>query len=108
MHQFSCGDWDNMDDLVQIGGGRPMANVGGPPTDNKPAVTLVPPLQVELASYALNVRVADVQTVYELWRSRGAHFLTPPIARDGEIRCYLRDPDGHHIELGQSVPDARS
>ena len=47
-----------------------MANVGGPPTDDKPAVTLVPPLQVELASYALNVRVADVQTVYELWRSR--------------------------------------
>jgi catechol 2,3-dioxygenase-like lactoylglutathione lyase family enzyme len=82
-----------------------VANVGGPPTDDKPAVTLVPPLQVELASYALNVRVADVQSVYELWRSRGAHFLTPPIARDGEIRCYLRDPDGHLIELGQSVPD---
>lgn len=85
-----------------------MANVGGPPTDDKPAVTLVPPLQVELASYALNVRVADVQTLYELWRSRGAHFLTPPIARAGESRCYLRDPDAHLIELGQSVPDTRS
>jgi catechol 2,3-dioxygenase-like lactoylglutathione lyase family enzyme len=99
-----------MDYLVQLAadGQWPMANVGGPPTDDKPAVTLVPPLQVELASYALNVRVADVQTVYELWRSRGAHFLTPPIARDGEIRCYLRDPDGHLIELGQSVPDTRS
>jgi catechol 2,3-dioxygenase-like lactoylglutathione lyase family enzyme len=84
-----------------------VANVGGPPTDDKPAVTLVPPLQVELASYALNVRVTDIQTIYELWRSRGAHFLTPPIARDGEIRCYLRDPDGHLIELGQSVPDRR-
>jgi catechol 2,3-dioxygenase-like lactoylglutathione lyase family enzyme len=80
-----------------------VANVGGPPTDDKPAVTLVPPLQVELASYALNVRVTDIQSVYELWRSRGAHFLTPPIARDGEIRCYLRDPDGHLIELGQSL-----
>jgi catechol 2,3-dioxygenase-like lactoylglutathione lyase family enzyme len=84
-----------------------VANVGGPPTDDKPAVTLVPPLQVDLASYALNVRVADVQAVYELWRSRGAHFLTPPIAHDGEIRCYLRDPDGHLIEVGQSVPDRR-
>src|SRR5262249_3382185 len=38
-----------------------VANVGGPPTDDKPAVTLVPPLQLEVASYALNVRVADVQ-----------------------------------------------
>jgi lactoylglutathione lyase len=81
-----------------------VANLGGPPTDDKPTVTLVPPLQVELASYALNVRVTDIQSVYELWRSRGAHFLTPPIARNGEIRCYLRDPDGHLIELGQSVP----
>jgi catechol 2,3-dioxygenase-like lactoylglutathione lyase family enzyme len=84
-----------------------VANVGGPPTDDKPAVTLVPPLQVELASYALNVRVTDIQSVYELWRSRGAHFLTPPIARNGEIRCYLRDPDGHLIELGQSAPETR-
>ena len=84
-----------------------VANIGGPPTDDKPDVALVPPLQVELASYALNVRVTNIQTTYELWRSRGAHFLTPPIARDGEIRCYLRDPDGHLIELGQSVPHAR-
>jgi catechol 2,3-dioxygenase-like lactoylglutathione lyase family enzyme len=84
-----------------------VANVGGPPTDDKPAVTLVPPLQMDLASYALNVRVADAQRIYELWRSRGAHFLTPPIARDGEIRCYLRDPDGHLIELGQSLPGTR-
>jgi catechol 2,3-dioxygenase-like lactoylglutathione lyase family enzyme len=84
-----------------------VANVGGPPTDDKPTVTLVPPLQVDLASYALNVRVTDIQTVYELWSSRGAHFLTPPIAREGEIRCYLRDPDGHLIEVGQSVPETR-
>jgi len=84
-----------------------VANVGGPPTDDKPAVTLVPPLQVELASSALNVRVGDARAVYDLWSSRGAHFLTPPIARDGEIRCYLRDPDGHLIELGQSVSDTR-
>jgi lactoylglutathione lyase len=84
-----------------------VANVGGGPTEDKPEVTLVPPLQVELASYALNVRVGDIQTIYELWRSRGAHFVTPPIARDGEIRCYLRDPDGHLIELGQSVPRTR-
>jgi len=84
-----------------------VANVGGPPTDDKPTVTLVPPLQVDLASYALNVRVTDIQTVYELWSSLGAHFLTPPIAREGEIRCYLRDPDGHLIEVGQSVPETR-
>jgi catechol 2,3-dioxygenase-like lactoylglutathione lyase family enzyme len=93
--------------ILQFHNGWIVANVGGPPTDDKPTVTLVPPLQVDLASYALNVRVADIQAVYELWSSRGAHFLTPPIARDGEIRCYLRDPDGHLIEVGQSVPATR-
>jgi len=51
----------------------------------------------------LNVRVSDAHAVYRQWRSRGAHFLTPPIQLDGEIRCYLRDPDGHLIEVGQSL-----
>jgi catechol 2,3-dioxygenase-like lactoylglutathione lyase family enzyme len=29
--------------------------------------------------------------------------LTPPKDHDGEIRCYLRDPDGHLIEVGQTT-----
>ena len=79
-----------------------VANVGGPPTDDKPDVTLAPPTEPNLASYALNVRVADAHAIYEEWRSRGAHFLTAPVEHDGEIRCYLRDPDGHLIEVGQT------
>jgi catechol 2,3-dioxygenase-like lactoylglutathione lyase family enzyme/alkylhydroperoxidase family enzyme len=81
-----------------------VANVGGPPTDDKPEVSLAPPLDRHLASYALNVRVSDARAVYEAWRSRGAQFLSPPVDHGGEIRCYLRDPDGHLIEVGQSVP----
>jgi catechol 2,3-dioxygenase-like lactoylglutathione lyase family enzyme len=41
--------------------------------------------------------------VYKQWSARGAKFLTPPIDRGREIRCYLRDPDGHLIEVGQLV-----
>ena len=33
----------------------------------------------------------------------GATFLTPPIDRGREIRCYLRDPDAHLIEVGQTT-----
>jgi lactoylglutathione lyase len=83
-----------------------VANVGGPPSDDKPNVTLAPPSQPNLASYALNVRVGDAEATYAEWRSRGGHFLTPPIDHGGEIRCYLRDPDGHLIEVGQTVPAA--
>jgi hypothetical protein len=52
----------------------------------------------------MNIRVADIQACYELWRSRGAEFITPPIKKYGETRCYIRDPDGYIIEVGQSDP----
>jgi catechol 2,3-dioxygenase-like lactoylglutathione lyase family enzyme len=56
----------------------------------------------------LNIRVADIQAVYAEWSARGAEFLTPPIDRGAEIRCYLRDPDGHLIEVGQATGMLRS
>jgi lactoylglutathione lyase len=30
-------------------------------------------------------------------------FLTPPKDHGREIRCYMRDPDGHLIEVGQTT-----
>jgi catechol 2,3-dioxygenase-like lactoylglutathione lyase family enzyme len=39
------------------------------------------------------------------WSARGAHFLTEPIDHPSEIRAYIRDPDGHLIEVGQSRTD---
>jgi len=78
-------------------------NVGGPPTDDKPAVTLEPPPDPDRVSSFLNIRVADINAVYEQWRARGAEFLTPPADRGVELRCYLRDPDGHLIEVGQTT-----
>jgi predicted enzyme related to lactoylglutathione lyase len=52
---------------------------------------------------AMNIRVADIQAVYEDWKAKGAEFITPPMDRGAEIRCYLRDPDGYLIEVGQST-----
>ena len=31
----------------------------------------------------------------------GGRVFTPPIDRGAEIRCYMRDPDGYLIEVGQ-------
>ena len=55
------------------------------------------------ASSFLNIRVADIEAVYAEWTARGAKFLTPPKQHETEIRCYLRDPDGHLIEVGQTT-----
>ncbi|WP_206633423.1 VOC family protein [Methanoculleus taiwanensis] len=78
-------------------------NVGGGPTEDKPEVTMAPPRDPNLTASALNIRVADIHAVYGEWRRRGADFLTPPIDRGVEIRCYIRDPDGHLIEVGQTT-----
>ena len=80
-----------------------IVNVGGGPTPDKPTVTLSVPADPDKVSSFMNIRVADIQTCYELWKSRGAEFLTKPIAKYGEIRCYIRDPDGYIIEVGQST-----
>src|SRR5271154_4961568 len=77
-------------------------NVGGGPTADKPTVTLSVPDPNHINSF-MNFRVADIQACYKLWKSRGAEFLTPPIPKYGEIRCYIRDPDGYIIEIGQST-----
>ena len=77
-------------------------NVGGGPTPDKPTVTLSVPSPNHINSF-MNFRVADIHACYELWQSRGAEFLTEPIPKYGEIRCYIRDPDGYIIEVGQST-----
>ncbi len=81
-------------------------NSGGGPTDDKPSVTLQTPPDPDRVSSFLNIRVRDIAAVYADWSARGAEFLTPPKQHAYEIRCYIRDPDGHLIEVGQTTdPD---
>jgi catechol 2,3-dioxygenase-like lactoylglutathione lyase family enzyme len=88
--------------IVALANSWIIINVGGGPTDDKPNVILEPPPNPDRVSSFLNIRAADIQTTYQNWSERGAQFLTPPIDRGSETRCYLRDPDGHLIELGQT------
>src|SRR6202046_4380491 len=81
-------------------------NVGGGPTDDKPAVILETPRNPDRVSSFLNIRVKDIQAVYAEWSARGAQFLTPPKQHQYQTRCYIRDPDGHLIEVGQTTAPA--
>jgi catechol 2,3-dioxygenase-like lactoylglutathione lyase family enzyme len=89
--------------IVAIANGWVTITGPGAPTPDKPDVTLEPPSDLGRASGFMNVRVADIAAAYDQWRARGATFLTEPIDHGGEIRCYMRDPDGHLIEVGQVV-----
>jgi catechol 2,3-dioxygenase-like lactoylglutathione lyase family enzyme len=77
-------------------------NSGGGPTPDKPEVLLETPPDLNRVSSFLNLRVADIQACYREWRDKGAVFLTEPLENHGwEWRCYMRDPDGYLIEVGQ-------
>jgi lactoylglutathione lyase len=89
--------------IVQLANSWVIVNVGGGPTDDKPTVTLRTPEDLNTVSSFMNIRVADVWACYEDWRRKGAEFLTEPKEHEFEIRCYMRDPDGHLIEVGQNI-----
>lgn len=89
--------------IVRLANSWIIMNPGGPPTPDKPGISMVDYQPGDTTSIFLNLRVADVQACYEEWKARGARFVTPPIDRGAEIRCYMRDPDGYLIEVGQST-----
>jgi catechol 2,3-dioxygenase-like lactoylglutathione lyase family enzyme len=91
--------------IVQLSNSWVIINVGGGPTDDKPEVVLETPTDPNRVSAFLNLRVADIQRSYEEWGAKGAEFLTEPKQHESEIRCYMRDPDGHLIEVGQTTAD---
>ena len=63
------------------------------------------PLNPDHINSFMNIRVADIQACYELWKAvvLKSEGITPPIPKYGEIRCYIRDPDGYIIQVGQST-----
>lgn len=91
--------------IIKVANSWIIMNPGGGPTDDKPQVTLQPPGEREqnTVSSFLNVRVADVGAFYRDRSARGVEFLTAPIDRRAELRCYMRDPDGYLIEIGQAT-----
>jgi catechol 2,3-dioxygenase-like lactoylglutathione lyase family enzyme len=89
--------------IVKLANSWILMNPGGGPTPDKPDITVVDYEPGDTTSIFLNLRVADIEACYRRWSEAGAEFLTPPIDRGAEIRCYMRDPDGYLIEVGQST-----
>ena len=90
--------------IMKVANSWLILNEGGGPTDDKPSVTLEIPPDPDRSSAFLGIRVADIWATYRDWTAKGARFLTEPKDHGVEIRAYVRDPDGHLIEVGQFVP----
>ena len=89
--------------IIKLANSWIILNVGGGPTEDKPEVTLAPPSDPKNFSSFMNIRVADIKARYDEWRGKGAEFITPPMDRGAETRCYMRDPDGYIIEVGEAT-----
>jgi catechol 2,3-dioxygenase-like lactoylglutathione lyase family enzyme len=90
--------------VLKFGGTWLLLVSGGGPTADKPGVTFWPPADPDQVSHAMTLRVADCRAAYTALMGRGATFLTPPHDWGSEIRCFLRDPDGHLVEISESSP----
>ena len=88
--------------IIKLANSWIILNSGGGPTPDKPEVILEPPSNGNRVNSFLNLRVADAGACYAKWKAKGAQFLTEPLDNHGwETRCYMRDPDGYIIEVGQ-------
>ena len=73
----------------------------GGPTEDKPDTHFLPLEDKNSVSHAHTIRVKDCMKSYNILKSRGAQFITPPLERGAEIRCFFRDPDGHLFEISE-------
>lgn len=65
-----------------------------------PAARTAPPQAVEIA-----LVTPEVKAAYELAVAAGALAVLPPVAKPwGQIVAYVRDPDGHLVELCSPLP----
>ncbi len=73
----------------------------GGPTPDKPETHFIVPEDKNAISHSFTMRVDNCLESYELLKSRGARFITPPYTRGAETRCFFRDPDGHLFEISE-------
>ena len=88
--------------VFSFGGAWLLLVTGGGPTPDKPGVTFATIEAPDRVSHAMTIRVPDCMVAYETLTSRGAQFLTPPVASEWEVRGFFRDPDGHLLEISES------
>ena len=65
-------------------------------------MSFAPPADVDRVGNAITLRVSDCRAVHDELVRRGATFLTPPYDWGAEVRVFLRDPDGHLVELSEA------
>lgn len=85
--------------ILRFAGSQILLSAPSESTKDKSAATDLPFLDRKSVICDLSIRVPDCLAAYEILRSRGAEFLTPPFYGSGETRAFFHDPDGHLLEI---------
>jgi len=91
--------WERHSVLLSFAGSQILLSVPFGSTKDQPVVTDPPPLDHKSVISELSIRVPDCSAAYNVLRSRGAEFLTPPFDWSDETRAFFHDPDGHLLEI---------
>lgn len=92
---------------LALGAGELHLATHSEPTPDKPGVTLAAPDPASATVHGeIVLSVRDCRAIYARLVARGARFLSPPTTPPWghELRVFLRDPDGHLIEISEAVP----
>lgn len=74
---------------------------GGGPTPDKPGIQFTSVRNETNIAHSFTIRVKNCQRSYEILKSRGAEFLTPPYDWEYEVRAFFRDPDSNLFEISE-------
>jgi catechol 2,3-dioxygenase-like lactoylglutathione lyase family enzyme len=85
--------------FLSFAGSQILLSASAGSTKDKSAVTDPPSPDRTSVISELSIRVPDCSAAYEILRSRGAEFLTPPFDWSDETRAFFHDPDGHLLEI---------
>jgi catechol 2,3-dioxygenase-like lactoylglutathione lyase family enzyme len=85
--------------FLNFAGSQILLSAQGSSMKDTPAVIDPPPLDRTSVISELSIRVPDCSVAYEVLRSRGAEFLTPPFDWGDETWAFFHDPDGHLLEI---------
>jgi catechol 2,3-dioxygenase-like lactoylglutathione lyase family enzyme len=85
--------------ILSFAGSQILLSAPAGSAKDKPVATDPPPPNNKSVISELSIRVPDCSAAYEVLRSRGAEFLTPPFEWSDEVRAFFHDPDGHLLEI---------
>jgi catechol 2,3-dioxygenase-like lactoylglutathione lyase family enzyme len=96
------GEYGGTSLVLRLGAAWLLVVTGGGPTEDKPDTEFAPPADPTRIDHSITIKVQDCRETYDVLKSRGAEFLTPPVESEWEIRAFFRDPDGHLFEISET------